>query len=382
MRARQKTMARPLIVDALLRPESLLGQRQLTSLQWDLLIRQGRRSHLLARLAHRLQQNTLLDAVPRMARLHLLSALRMVDRQDVAMRWEVANIDKALAPIGVKVVLLKGAAYLLAGLPPAHGRSFSDVDILVPKQRLAEVESELKLHGWQGGDMDDYDQRYYRRWMHEIPPMRHIRRGTTIDVHHAILPETARVKVNTPALLDTLVPLPGFDHLYVLAPVDMVLHSATHLFHEGGLENGLRDLFDLDALLRHFGEQATFWPSLVPRAVELGLARPLHYALRYLAELLTTPIPPAVAEAAIAAGRPPAALSALMDFCYQRALQPLHASCDARATGLARLALYVRSHWLRMPFPLLAVHLTRKAFKRPPAPLVEAPAREKNAQAR
>ena len=382
MRARQKTMARPLIVDALLRPESLLGQRQLTPLQWDLLIRQGRRSHLLARLAHRLQQNTLLDAVPRMARLHLLSAQRMVDRQDVAMRWEVANIDKALAPIGVKVVLLKGAAYLLAGLPPAHGRSFSDVDILVPKQRLAEVESELKLHGWQGGDMDDYDQRYYRRWMHEIPPMRHIRRGTTIDVHHAILPETARVKVNTPALLDTLVPLPGFDHLYVLAPVDMVLHSATHLFHEGGLENGLRDLFDLDALLRHFGEQATFWPSLVPRAVELGLARPLHYALRYLAELLTTPIPPAVAEAAIAAGRPPAALSALMDFCYQRALQPLHASCDARATGLARLALYVRSHWLRMPFPLLAVHLTRKAFKRPPAPLVEAPAREKNAQAR
>lgn len=382
MRARQKTMARPLIVDALLRPESLLGQRQLTPLQWDLLIRQGRRSHLLARLAHRLQQNTLLDAVPRMARLHLLSALRMVDRQDVAMRWEVANIDKALAPIGVKVVLLKGAAYLLAGLPPAHGRSFSDVDILVPKQRLAEVESELKLHGWQGGDMDDYDQRYYRRWMHEIPPMRHIRRGTTIDVHHAILPETARVKVNTPALLDTLVPLPGFDHLYVLAPVDMVLHSATHLFHEGGLENGLRDLFDLDALLRHFGEQATFWPSLVPRAVELGLARPLHYALRYLAELLATPIPPAVAQAAIAAGRPPVVLSALMDFCYRRALQPLHASCDARATGLARLALYVRSHWLRMPFPLLAVHLTRKAFKRPPAPLVEAPAREKNAQAR
>ena len=49
---------------------------------------------------------------------------------------------------------------------------------------------------------------------------------------------------------------------------------------------------------------------------------------------------------------------------------------------LLEQAFYIRSHWLRMPFPLLAVHLTRKAFKRPPAPLVEAPAREKNAQAR
>jgi hypothetical protein len=32
----------------------------------------------------------------------------------------------------------------------------------------------------------------------------------------------------------------------------MVLHSATHLFYDGELNHGLRDLVDLDDLLRHF----------------------------------------------------------------------------------------------------------------------------------
>lgn len=41
------------------------------------------------------------------------------------------------------------------------------------------------------------------------------------------------------------VELPGHKQLSFLSPEDM-LHSAAHLFHEGGLENGLRDLFDLD----------------------------------------------------------------------------------------------------------------------------------------
>ena len=101
--------------------------------------------------------------------------------------------------------------------------------------------------------------------MHEIPPMCHVRRGTTIDVHHTILPETARIKVNTLALLEAVVALPDYTNLFVLEPAEMLLHSATHLFHEGGLENGLRDLFDLDSMFRYFGDDPEFWNALVPR---------------------------------------------------------------------------------------------------------------------
>jgi hypothetical protein len=143
----------------------------------------------------------------------------------------------------------------------------------------------------------------------------------------------------------------------------MVLHSATHLFHEGELDNGLRDLVDIDSLLRHFGEQPGFWDRLVPRAQEVGLTRPLFYALRYVSEVLETPVPAKVLEAADVGG-PRQPLRALMDFLYRRALRPNHPTCSDRWTPLARWLLYVRSHWLRMPFPLLAYHLARKALVR------------------
>jgi hypothetical protein len=140
-----------------------------------------------------------------------------------------------------------------AGLPAAAGRLFSDIDILVPKARLDEVESQLMAHGWVSTHHDAYDQRYYREWMHELPPMQHLRRATVIDVHHAILPQTAAVRPDPARLRAGARAIPGAPGLYVLAPCDMVLHSATHLFSEGEYDHGLRDLFDLHRLLCHFG---------------------------------------------------------------------------------------------------------------------------------
>jgi Uncharacterised nucleotidyltransferase len=349
-----------LIVQAMRDPASALT---LTPVQWDLLIRLARRTELLARLAYRFEDAGLLDKVPQRMRMHLISAVRMSERHDHAVRWEIQCLRKEIAQVPARVTLLKGAAYLIAGLPAARGRIFSDVDILVPRAHLDRTESELMLHGWQHGEIDDYDQQYYRRWMHEIPPMRHLRRGTSIDVHHAILPETARVKVDTQALLEAVVPLAQAENFFVLEPTDMLLHSATHLFHEGELEKGLRDLFDLDSLMRHFGGTPGFWEALVPRAQKLGLTRPLFYALRYASQLLGTPVPQAVLDASVV-GKPSPLVLWIMDACYARALRPDHASADTAGTGSARFVLYVRSHWIRMPWHLLAFHLGRKALLR------------------
>ena len=105
--------------------------------------------------------------------------------------------------------------------------------------------------------------------------------------------------------------LPGEDRLRVLCPADMVLHSATHLFHNEDLSQGLRDLADLDSLLRHFGQEPGFWEELPRRAAELDLARPLYYGLRYATRVpgharTARDAPPAPTSGATAAnGRPP-----------------------------------------------------------------------------
>lgn len=351
---------RSLTVKALLAPRAVVD---LSLQDWDLLVRQARRANLLAKLALLLQDAGVLAQVPAAPRLHLEASLRIAQRQQQALRWEVECIREALADVPLPVLLLKGAAYAMAGLPLARGRMFADVDILVPRPLIARAESALTIHGWRGEDMDAYDQHYYRQWMHEIPPMRHVHRDTSIDVHHTLLPDTARIKVNTAALFEGVRQLPGQAGIEVLQPVDMLLHSASHLFHEGELDNGLRDLFDLDGLLREFGGSPGFWAALVPRSVELGLERPLYYALRYTSLMLDAAVPAAVLAASAEAGAPPAAVLYLMDACYVRALQPMHSSCDRFGTWSARMALYVRSHWLRMPAHLLIFHLVRKALK-------------------
>jgi hypothetical protein len=329
--------------------------------QWDALIRRARRTNLLARLALAFDELGLLPQVPAPPRVHLEAARTLAQAQADAVRREVRYIERALAGAGVPIVLLKGAAYLLAGLQAARGRLFADIDILIPRAALADVEARLMLNGWQTNKSTAYDQRYYRQWMHELPPLRHVSRQTMLDVHHAILPTTARLRPNSAKLLEASRPLAGDSRLRVLAPVDAVLHSATHLFCNEDVGNNLRDLVDLDSLLREFARDDDFWPRLTARAGELDLTRPLYYALRYAVRVLATPVPAPVLGAA-EIGRPPSVLRGLMDALFLRTLQPEHAS-DGLAS-LARGSLYLRAHWLRMPPLLLAQHLTVKALRR------------------
>lgn len=334
----------------------------LTLAEWDLLIRQGRSADLLGRIAAACDTGNGFANIPVQPRWHIESASNLAKRQLRELEWEVEQIRVALNSSGLPLVLLKGAAYAMSGAAVAKGRLVSDVDILVRHEDLARVESALMRWGWVSAANSAYDQRYYRTWMHEIPPMKHFQRGTVIDVHHAILPLTARFRPSPEKLLAAAQPLAGDDRIKVLAPIDMLLHSATHLFHEGELEKGLRGLVDIDSLLEEFGGQEQFWAALVPRAVELELSRPLFYALRYASIMLGTAVPVSVSRALAdtPGGRQSGFMLLLMDSLFLRALRPPHASAADKFTPVARWLLYARGHWLRMPPWLLTRHLVRK----------------------
>src|SRR5581483_3934078 len=117
-----------------------------------------------------------------------------------------------------------------------------DVDILVPRAALPRVEAALMRQGWATSHHEPYDQRYYREWMHELPPLRHVARGTVADVHHSIAPPSGRLKPDSAKLLAAAETVTGYASLKVLANLDMILHSAAHLFLNEDLTHGLRDL--------------------------------------------------------------------------------------------------------------------------------------------
>ena len=351
-----------LVATVLAEPARLL---QLGLPEWDLLIRQSRSADLLARIAALLNKRALLDRVPEGPRAALIAAQIMAKAQQDEVRREVAHVSEALQSLAVPIVLLKGAAYLMAGLPAALGRTFTDVDVLVPRDRLAEVEAALMLAGWATMHNSEYDQAYYRRWMHELPPMQHIRRQTVLDVHHAILPSTSRAQPKSSKLFAAARSVEGVPRLHVLAPPDMVLHSMSHLFHNDDLSHGLRDLSDLDLLLRHFNAIDGFWEQLVERAKELDLRRPLYYGLYQAQRVFQTPVP-AITLQGSRTFAPPWPLRSAMDWLWAGALRTPHPSTAGLLSALGSSALYVRAHWLRMPPRLLARHLLVKATVRRP----------------
>lgn len=340
------------LVNALNAPETLA---ELAPAELDCVLRQARTALLLGVLAARVQDQ-LVD-LPQAAQWQLKAGSVLCDKIRLDVTREFTHLRRALANLDRPVVVLKGAAYVLANLPAAEGRIFGDIDLLVHRLDLADIEALLEAGGWSMAGTEPYDERYYRRWTHELPPMEHIERGSTIDVHHAVVQERHLAAFDRDSMIDQAIQI---DEVFsILQPVDMVLHACVHLFNDGEFDKALRDLLDIVQLVRHFDRtEADFRAQLALRAYELNFTSQLYFAMRYAGKLLHLAHPPRYLDSI----RPDGHQDWLYDALFLRALMPQHSTADDRFTGLARQLLYVRGHYLRMPLRHLIPHLIRKAI--------------------
>ncbi|MEQ1551248.1 nucleotidyltransferase family protein, partial [Sphingorhabdus sp.] len=190
-----------LLVDALRDPATTRG---LDAQGWTELLSMARAEQLIGTLAVRLKS----ESVPSRVSEILTEARINSDYQRRSALWEADCARRALAGYDGKVVLLKGTAYVAAGLKAGEGRSIGDLDILVARQDLPEVEAALLAAGWEWVKPDPYDDAYYRDHMHELPPLIHKERDRMIDVHHTVLPLTARPTPDAEGMLVDASPLP------------------------------------------------------------------------------------------------------------------------------------------------------------------------------
>ena len=331
--------ARPLAV-ALADPVSVLTLRPE---DWTGLLSVARAERLDGSLAYRLADLPVPDMVARA----LEDARAQAAFGRTQALWEIEMARRALNPLGIAPILLKGSAFAFSGLPAGAGRLVGDLDILVPRDRLDEAEAALLDAGFMWVKENAYDQAYYRRWMHELPPLVHKDRGSMIDVHHTILPLTAGRTPDAAALIAESIEIaPG---LRLLSPADMIVHAVAHLLADGDLAGGLRNLWDIDRLLRLFASTPPFWNDLERRAILHQMRQPLGLALRLADRIFATPVEPRIAGY----DRP-------SDLLFIRRI--LARDGWGRPTRpFNRLGFYVRSHWIRMPPLMLARHLWTKA---------------------
>lgn len=327
----------------------LAGRREASTLEprdWDGVIGIARSEAMLATLAHRLE---VADLPPTVAALFADQRAAAAVAQQQAL-WEAEMARRALAPVGIEFVLLKGAAYATGGMSCATGRQIGDLDILVLATDIRRAENALLNAGWEWVKSDPYDDFYYREHMHELPPLIHKSRDRMIDVHHTILPRTHRITPDALALVSDAVA--SADGFAVLNPVDMGCHCAAHMLADGDLQGGLRNLWDFHLMTRDFAAADTeFWGRLDARAGLHGLQDAVQRAARLSRDMYGAVLP---------------ARWNGQDATDRWFRQRLLARDDwGRVTRpLLEQAFYIRSHWLRMPATMLAQHLWTKWRKR------------------
>jgi hypothetical protein len=359
-----------LLVKALRSPDGLGG---FTADDWTALLTMARAEHLLGTLANRLSGQEVPGAVAAI----LDDARANAEYQRRTALWEADCAARALNDYTGKVVLMKGTAYVAADLLAGQGRHIGDLDIMVARDDLPQVEALLlTVGGWEWVKEDVYDDAYYRDHMHELPPLIHKQRDRMIDVHHTILPLTARPKPDAAAMLADAKPSPlqgrGLGEgqvalsqaqadsppsqpsplkgggLYVFAPTDMAIHCAAHLIADGDLAGGLRNLWDMHCLLTDFsGADAAYFDQLKSRADMHRLWPAVQRAARLAHIVYGTDIPKKWRRWDSRDKWFILRLTA-RDQWGRSSRKPL------------QLLFYIRSHWLRMPPFMLARHLWTK----------------------
>jgi Uncharacterised nucleotidyltransferase len=175
----------------------------------------------------------------------VLTAILSLNRERNQRIWrDLRTTVQLLNEVGVEPVLLKGAAYLAAGVYSDLGtRYLLDLDLLVPERQLNMAFQRLVENGYL---YDQADQ--FGRFRHHYPPLR--RASVPIELHYklglgpcvSILPAKEVVENAAPIELDGFrVRLPSPTHLVT----HLVMHSQIQHPYNERIWPPLRVMYDL-----------------------------------------------------------------------------------------------------------------------------------------
>lgn len=272
---------------------SVLGA--LTDEQWGLLAAEAQRHQLSALTYRLLSQHPRSHGAPATILERLRPAYREAALHNAVLVRQTSQAASWLAARGIPVMLLKGmhlAQFVYA--EPAL-RNMADVDIMVPRERLAEAERIFLDHGYGPLPRPDLDE--YCIWSNHLAKL--TKPGAPVfEVHWHIERPTSSFQIDLDGLWarSRAATLEGIP-VRLLGVEDLVLHLVLHgSYHHRFDRSALKGLVDIDAVVvRHRDE--IDWNALAQRAAEWGAAGFLYTTLQLTVDILGTPIPAAALRA-------------------------------------------------------------------------------------
>jgi hypothetical protein len=323
--------------------------------QWQQLVLVLRNQQLLACYSAEFKRAGIFEQIPVQTQRHFLNADVLAENHKQQVKFEVSDLVRTLGNRERKyLIFLKGAGYTLSEGRVGQTRIYNDIDVIADKPAIDGIEKHLCLFGWLSEELTEHDEKYYRKWAHEIPPLRHGKRGTIVDIHHNIVPIISGRHIDADKFASNSVTTE--DGFQILSYAGMTLHSLIHLFFNEDVKKGYRDLIDIHTLMTYHSD-SDYWQSLLSLSKETGFQMELFLACRYAQKILQTDIPEFV-QNEINQFCPWNIM--FLDFIYEKSLLPNHPICQPRFFTLAEFMILLRGHFQKMPLHILTYHLLCK----------------------
>ena len=206
---------------------------------------------------------------------------------------ELFNIINHLRQANLRVIPFKGPVVSFLAYGDIILRQSGDIDLLVQRERLSNIEAVLEEHGYQR--QHPYTVAQEKRFLQV--DCQHVFYNTekdmTIDLHWEFAPSYWGIRLNTEELWGRAQPtLVENTWLESLAPEDNVLVLALSAAKD--LFNRLIRLNDLAGFIQRHPDLD--WPLISERANATGISRMLEVSLCLISDLWHIPLPQAVAD--------------------------------------------------------------------------------------
>jgi hypothetical protein len=200
---------------------------------------------------------------------------------------ELKELLNACGGAGIETILLKGA--MMEGIYPAGLRPFTDIDFLIRREKLAQVEEILGSLGYRSRIREL--RHGTEDFQGEVGYLKNGRMTIFIEPHWLLgppYPYAGRVDMDSLWRRSREANVAGIDTL-ILSPEDSLLHFCIHFFtHRYG--GWLASSCDIAELALHY-EGKLDWQAFLSRVFEFRLCLPVRYSLQETVQLFHPPVP-------------------------------------------------------------------------------------------
>jgi hypothetical protein len=226
--------------------------------------------------------------------LHLMYASTCIKNQ--ILFKELESLACSLNQAGIEVVALKGVCFALTVYPEIGLRPMGDIDLLVPKAKLAEAVEIAKSLGYVKS-LPEASPGLNEFLSHHVFLQKSGAQDVILELHDRLTGEEA-FSYAVPVdwfweQTEPLKPLNSsmtFESLLMLTPEAQVLYAASHaMLQHGGQNSPLRWFYDIDLLIRRYHERMD-WGLLLSQAKVFEWSSALDAFLSQTIAYFDTPI--------------------------------------------------------------------------------------------